>query len=219
MAAAQASDDGVWKYEFTPYVWAAGLDGTIRIKDKPSAGLAVDQSFSDVLKKLDFGLMGAFEARHDRWALLLDGVYFRVSDKGGLSGPLGFTSLEGKATVTQQLYALAGAYRVHEGPQVVDVIGGLRYNSVKWDVNVTATVPVIPVASSRFAQTKHLGGSLHRRSHPATPGGSLVPHGLCRYRRLRRRFGPELASRGRRKLCIQAQHDWEVRLSPCLQRL
>lgn len=150
----QASEPGKWQYEFTPYIWAAGLDGTIRINDKPAAGLGVEQSFSDILKVLDFGLMGAFEARKDRWALLFDGVYFRVSDKGGLSGPLGFTSLQGKAKVTQQLYAIAGAYRLTEGSEQVDVIGGVRYNSVKWDVNITASVPVLGPASSQFTQTR-----------------------------------------------------------------
>ena len=148
-----AAADGDWQYELTPYVWAAGLDGKVRINDRPSAGLAVEQDFSDILKRLDFGLMGAFEARKDRWALLLDGVYFSVSDKGGLSGPLGFTSLEGKAKVTQQLYAIGAAYRASEGARNVDVIGGLRYNSIKWDVDITASVPVLG-GTRQFADTR-----------------------------------------------------------------
>lgn len=98
--------------------------------------------------------MGAFEARKDRWALLLDAVYLKLSDKGGVTGPLGFSSIDGQAEVTQQLYALAGAYRVTEGTRAVDVVGGLRYNSVKWDVNITASVPVVPVGARRFAETK-----------------------------------------------------------------
>jgi len=147
--------DNTWRYEFTPYVWAAGMDGTIRINNRPDAGLGVEQSFSDIMEKLDFGLMGAFEARKERWGILLDGVYFKVSDEGGVSGPLGFTSLAGNATVTQQLYALAGAYRLTERSGLVDVIGGLRYNSVKWDVTINASVPVVSVAARRFAQTEH----------------------------------------------------------------
>ena len=68
-------------------------------------------------------------------------MYFRVADEGKFDG------LNTKATVTQQLYAVAGAYRVNEGPHVVDVIGGLRYNSVKWDVEST-------VQALNFKETK-----------------------------------------------------------------
>jgi len=146
-----ASSSGAWQYEVTPYLWAAGLDGNIRINNRPSAGLGVEQSFSDILKILDFGLMGAFEARKDRWALLLDGVYFRVADEGSISGPLGFVSLTGKGKITQQLYSIAGAYRVSEGSDTVDVIGGLRYNSVKWDVDISTSVPA---TTPNFKQTK-----------------------------------------------------------------
>jgi len=149
--AGKSSSGATWQYEVTPYLWAAGLDGNIRVNNRPAAGLGVQQSFSDILDILDFGLMGAFEARQDRWAILLDGVYFRVADEGSVSGPLGFVSLAGNAKITQQLYAVAGAYRVSEGTDTIDLIGGLRYNSVKWDVNITASVPA---TSASFKQSK-----------------------------------------------------------------
>jgi opacity protein-like surface antigen len=153
-AAAQAGEGGGWQYEVTPYLWAAGLDGTIRIDNRPQAGLGVQQTFSDVLERLDFGFMGAIEARNGRWGILFDGLYFRVKDVGSVSGRLGFTSLTGRGTVTQQQYSLAGAYRVSDGPRLVDVIGGLRLNSVSWDVTIDASVPVVPVAGRQFEQSK-----------------------------------------------------------------
>jgi len=151
---AQAGGGVNWQYEVTPYIWAAGLDGTIRIDNRPQAGVGVQQSFSDVLERLDFGFMGAIEARNGRWAILFDGAYLRVKDEGSMSGRLGFTSLAGRGTVTQQVYALSGAYRIADGPQTIDVIGGLRYNSVSWDVAIDASVPVIPVSGRQFEQSK-----------------------------------------------------------------
>lgn len=157
VVSAQATEDAspaVWKYELTPYLWAAGLDGSVRVDDRPSAGLAVEQSFSDILKVLDFGFMGAFEATNGDYGVLFDGVYLRVADEGDISGPLGFTSLSGEAKLTQQVYAVAGSYRVLDAEDVVDLVGGLRYNSVKWDVRISASVPVLPAPDRRFTRSE-----------------------------------------------------------------
>jgi hypothetical protein len=153
-AVAQGGGSEGWKFEFTPYVWGAGMDGTVRIENRPQAGLAVQQSFSDIFKILDVAAMGAIEARKDRWGVLADAVYFRVADKGSITGPLGFASLSAKGKVTQQMFTAAGAYRVNDGPSGVDVVGGLRAMSIKWDVNVTASVPVLPPGTRRLTQTK-----------------------------------------------------------------
>jgi len=154
-AAVLAEDESAWRYEFTPYAWAAGLDGTIGFSDRRADGIKVDQSFSDIMDRLDLGLMGAFEARNGRWAMLLDGVYFRVSDRGAVSGREEQIELSGDASVTQQLYALAGAYRVKDDPsQLVDVVGGVRYNSVKWNVKVSLSAPGLADLDRRFAKTE-----------------------------------------------------------------
>ena len=44
-----AGSDDAWQFEVTPYAWAAGLDGTVSINNRPAGGLGVDQSFSDIL--------------------------------------------------------------------------------------------------------------------------------------------------------------------------
>ncbi|WP_165393324.1 outer membrane beta-barrel protein [Rivibacter subsaxonicus] len=132
-----------WQFELTPYLWAAGMDGTVRVNNRPEAGLAVEQSFSDIFKILEFALMGEFEARKGRWGLTADGVYFKVNDEGAVSGPLGFVTLGANANLTQQMYSLAGSYRLVEGGTPVDLFGGLRYTSVKWDIDIAASVPVV----------------------------------------------------------------------------
>ena len=126
-----------WQYEITPYLWAAGMKGSTETARLPKT--TVDMGFSDVLDVLDFGAMGTFEARKDRWGFLVDLQYIKVSDAAIASrtGPAGAT-LTASATAKLRQTMLAGAafYRVAEGPAPVDVIGGLR----AIDLNVDATI-------------------------------------------------------------------------------
>ena len=69
---------GDWRYEFTPYLWASGMKGDVQAGNLPRT--SVDMSFTDILDILDFGIMGAFEARKGRWGLLFDAIYMKVSD-------------------------------------------------------------------------------------------------------------------------------------------
>jgi len=124
-SAAQTTHPSGWRFEFSPYVWGANMDGTLRIgtwEKKSSA------SFSDLLSKLDVGLMGAFEARKGRWGILADSIYMKLSDSG--TTPIG--RIDGD--VTQQMYSLAGAYRVASGTVNVDLLAGARYNKVKLEL-------------------------------------------------------------------------------------
>jgi opacity protein-like surface antigen len=138
---AQAADD--WQYELTPYLWASGMKGDVQAGRLPKT--SVDMSFSDILDNLDFGLMGAFEARKGRWGLLFDGIYMKVSDSATASrsgpGPIGATaSAHAEAQVEQTMLAGAVGYRVTEGQVPVDVIGGLRYTKIDVDAEINASL-------------------------------------------------------------------------------
>jgi hypothetical protein len=74
------------RFEVTPYLWAAGIDGDIQFGRLPKTN--VDQSFSDILDVLGIGVMGAFEARKDRWGFLFDAMYLKISDDASTPGPL-----------------------------------------------------------------------------------------------------------------------------------
>jgi opacity protein-like surface antigen len=121
-AAPSDISEDAWTFEFTPYIWGAGLEGDVKLGRLPSAG--VEASFSDILNVLDLGLMGAFEGRKGRWGVLFDGIYVSLSDS--VPTP---NSLYGNAQInlTEQIYSLAGTYRVSEGQVPVDLVGGLRY--------------------------------------------------------------------------------------------
>lgn len=182
-ALAQADDPAVaqraeptWQFEFTPYLWAAGLSGTTRIDGRPEAGLGVDQSFSDILSHLNAAAMGLFEVRHGQWGLLADALYVKVGQTGGVSGAMGFLSLTASAQVTQEVYSLGGAYRLDDTVDPIDLIVGFRYGAVKGDVSISISSPPVPVPNQRFVNTKDWVDPVIgiRIQHPLTQRWSLT---------------------------------------------
>ena len=63
---------GDWEFFLTPYLWGSGLSGTVGLAGR-NADFEV--SAKDLIKSLDFGIMGNFEARRDRWSIGTDLVY------------------------------------------------------------------------------------------------------------------------------------------------
>lgn len=68
---ASISPDG-WEFALTPFLWGAGIDGTIGLAGRDAD---FEVSAQDLLKSLDFGITGNFEARRDRWSFAIDAVY------------------------------------------------------------------------------------------------------------------------------------------------
>jgi hypothetical protein len=110
-----------WRIDITPYGWMPSLNGTSTVKGHSAD---VDASFfGDIIhrkipKEL-FGLMAAFEARNDRFAILGDFVYMKLgASKGGARSisldprlTLG-VSAQLDATVKLIITELAGAYEL-----------------------------------------------------------------------------------------------------------
>jgi len=138
-AQAAASSGGGWTFEFTPYLWGAGMSGEVGAGALPT--MNVDMSFSDILDNLDAGLMGAFEARNGRWGLLFDAIYMKLAHSATASrtgsGPIGATATaSAELEITQTVYAAAVAYRAIEGRTPLDVIGGARYAKLTVDAQI-----------------------------------------------------------------------------------
>ncbi len=122
-AAAQSDSDG-WEFTIAPYLWAAGMDGTITIN---RIDADVDVPFSDILSDLDFAGMLHFDMQSEHWVVTSDLVYVDLgADADVLLGT-------GSATVTQTLFEVAGGYRVSRavtllaGARWVDLDSGLQY--------------------------------------------------------------------------------------------
>ncbi|RPJ45145.1 MAG: hypothetical protein EHM16_13570 [Betaproteobacteria bacterium] len=136
-----------WQYEITPYFWGAGMKGDVQGGALPK--ISIDVGISDILDVLDFGLMGAFEARKGQWGLLFDAIYMDLSMSATASrtgpGPIGATATaNANFGMKETVLAAAVAYRTVEGRSPVDVVGGLRY--VKLEANAD-------INGSFFAQT------------------------------------------------------------------
>lgn len=140
-----AAEADAWRFEATPYILAAGLDGTVGVRGVEAD---IDMSFSDIWDDLDIAFMGLFTAEKGPWTFMLEGVYFRLEDEGArsVSGPFGNVSVSGALEATVELSIFQGSvgYRVFDETTKVDLIGGVRYTKVEVDMDVkTSTTPGI----------------------------------------------------------------------------
>lgn len=140
-----AAESDEWRYEFTPYLLGAGLDGKVGVRGVTAD---VDASFDDILDNLDQAFMALFTASRGPWTYGLEAVYFKLEDEGAstVTGPFGQVSVSGALEVTSSLYVYQGSvgYRIVEGPTDIDLVGALRYTEIDVDADVAiATVPGI----------------------------------------------------------------------------
>lgn len=170
-----------WSFTVAPYVWGAGLKGTVATLP-PLPSVNVDASFKDIVKNLDLGFIGAAELRKGRFGIITDIVWLKIS--GDSSGPLPapFTrSLELESNTF--MGTLAGAYRLVEKEQSwIDLVLGIRgwYVSTDLDVgpgiflgkrkinNDEGWVDVIGGLRSRL----HLGKGFYATAFTLAGGGS-----------------------------------------------
>lgn len=121
-AAPALAPDERWEFSFAPYIWAAGLDGTVSA-DNHSAD--VDVSFSDILDDLDAGFLAAAEARRGRFAFAANLVYLKLSPDA--SQPVGALlpnappgDLDVRNTTEQLIFELRPTYEVLSLPLLGD---------------------------------------------------------------------------------------------------
>lgn len=75
-----------WEFSLAPYLWMAGLEGTV---DADGHSADVDVSFSDIWDVLDIGVLAAFEARLGKFSVTTNAIYMKISpDAGRPVGPL-----------------------------------------------------------------------------------------------------------------------------------
>lgn len=135
---AQAED---WEIELSPYLFATGLSGDTGVNNVVGE---VDMSFSDIWSNLDSAFMGAFDISNGKWSFLGDTLFAKLKDEETKSwqGPGGIGSLTGNldATITENVYHLAVAYRVSgDSESKVDLFAGARYTKLENDLDLTFT--------------------------------------------------------------------------------
>ncbi|CUI34336.1 hypothetical protein [Achromobacter aegrifaciens] len=116
-----------WQFSVSPYLWMAGVQGTVR--QFGSAPATLDSDFGQIFNELDYAFMGILEGRRGRYSVFADIAYTKTSVKDPT--PKGI--LAEKIGVVSQSFSglLGGGYAVHSTDRAhLDLIAGLRIWSV-----------------------------------------------------------------------------------------
>ena len=124
VGATDPADQG-WHVDVAPYLWFAGVNGTVGAAGHQSS---VHVSARDVLSYFNFGLMGAAEIRHSRVIIPADFMWVRLKDEKGLpiGGAIGVQSVN--VEVNEYIFTQKIGYRLVSKERFkVDALIGLRY--------------------------------------------------------------------------------------------
>lgn len=144
----QSSTDD-WKLHLTPYLWMAGMDGTAKVG---GTNAKIDIGFTDIVKALEFGLMGRAEIEKGRWSFVVDGLYMKLGK--GVDTRLVSVDVD----VRMGMIDFMARYRVIDAPVggkfqnpvtrdrpafIVDLIVGFRYTRLRVQAEFTPSPPLV----------------------------------------------------------------------------
>lgn len=117
--------DDTWHIAVSPYLWMAGLDGTITVVGKSAQ---VNQSFADIFSNLKFGIMGVTEIRRGRIGILTDMMWIKLGDETSVPIANLPNTLDVKSSLNTFTLTPYFAYRMFGNQHgSVDALGGIRY--------------------------------------------------------------------------------------------
>ncbi|WP_442204645.1 hypothetical protein [Rhizobium sp. RAF56] len=112
-----------WTYTVTPYLWAAGISGDVGVRRLPEAHINAD--FGDIWNNLDFGAMVTGEARYDRYSIVGDVIYLKLSND--TATPRGIVANNVEVTSKTFTGFLGAGYALLDAPNGhLDIVGGAR---------------------------------------------------------------------------------------------
>ncbi|MBP2678076.1 MAG: hypothetical protein H6Q82_1141 [Deltaproteobacteria bacterium] len=134
-----------WTFAVRPYLWAPGINGTLKYDVPPKGDGAANVDFASyILENLNFALMLTAEARKGDWSLLTDVVYLDVESTDAKVKSVNFTGPGGRVEISAGadlgtkvklsgvLWELAGGYTVARGRNSsLDVLAGFRYLGIE----------------------------------------------------------------------------------------
>lgn len=100
-------DERRWKIIVSPYVWAASLKGHANVAGRRTN---VDMPFSEILKNLDFSMMGNVEVTNGLYGAYFDGQYTKTSQNEN------FRSFKLGADITSTTLSAGAFFRAVEVP-------------------------------------------------------------------------------------------------------
>jgi len=123
-----------WEINLVPFLWSPAINGTMEIQGEKTK---VNESMSDVLKKVNMGFMFAIEARKGAWGLYFSPMYVSLKDNATVE-PINVT-LNNKMWILD----LGGFYRLQEWQTMgalqnsyLDLRFGARYWNLKSSIDV-----------------------------------------------------------------------------------
>ena len=119
----EASTNDGWHIAITPYIWFAGVHGTVGALGRDAS---VHASFGDIFDYLNIGAMGVLEPRYKRVLMPVDFMWMKLSDNHSL--PVNVVATSIKAQMTETMLTPKIGYRIADGKRVkVDALFGFRY--------------------------------------------------------------------------------------------
>jgi hypothetical protein len=119
-----AMEEGGWHFEIAPYLWFAGAHGTVGALGRD---VSIHASPGDLLSHFDIGLMGAAEARRNRFLLNGDLMWIRISDSRALPFP-NLSAVSANVTLGELVWTSKVGYRVIDQKKIkADANVGARF--------------------------------------------------------------------------------------------
>lgn len=117
------ADDDKWHFDITPYLWAAGLSGTVGALGREAS---VHVSPSDLISRFEGGLLLNVEARKNRLVLPLDLLWMKLEAHQALPFDDGLTGV--RVGVSEVILTPKIGYRIVDQEKIkVDALVGFRY--------------------------------------------------------------------------------------------
>jgi hypothetical protein len=137
-----------WQLEIRPYLWLAGIDGTLRVGNTTAEA---GKGSSDVLGMLDFAAAAQVEAIRGRWRIMFDENYVNLGTTA--TGPLGNVTI--KIEPTMNIFEFGGSYTAVALPNkeatdtdplppvfTAEILGGVRWFHLGVGLEPSNTAPV-----------------------------------------------------------------------------
>ena len=149
---AMADESSGWEWKVIPYLWMSNVEADLAVNDRQ---INVEQSFGDILDKLDGAFQVHFEGAKDEYGFFADYTYLSLGDKSR-TGPLTLDS-----DMKLQLFELAGVYRPTGQFEGFQAFAGIRYISVDQATAISGEgpLPVSPEISLDKSATDFLVGA------------------------------------------------------------
>jgi hypothetical protein len=127
-AGTTATDDD-WQFKVQAYGWLPTIESTL------PTGNELELEIDEIFDYLDMTFMGTFQARRNKWAIVTDLVYLKLSEDGAgnttvpVPPPSGTpTRVDIGAEMETWIVNLAGSYRVYQTDKYdVQLLAGARY--------------------------------------------------------------------------------------------